>query len=367
MRNTHRAYKPDYILLTVTGLLVLAGLLIMASASPVLSSNKFGQAYYFLSRQTLGVGIGLVCFVVGYFAPYKLWRKLMLPLLILSAVLMVLAILPSTGLKLKGASRWIDLGPITVQPAEFMKISFIGYLAVWLANRKREVKKFKTGFLPFLVMMGFVSIFFILQKDIGTLGVLAISALLLFFISGARIHQVAILIAVGLLAVGVFAYLEPYRIDRLKVFLNPGSDKQGAGYQITQALIAIGSGGPFGRGFGLSRQKFRYLPEATSDSIFAVFGEEFGFVGSVALMTLFVVFFWRGFRTATRAPDPFARNLAAGITLLITTQAFINIAAISGLLPLTGIPLSFISYGSSALITNLAATGILLHISKYAR
>ena len=179
--------------------------------------------------------------------------------------------------------------------------------------------------------------------------------------------QIGLLFVLGVATLGILIYLQPYRIDRLAVFLDPNTDPQGIGYQLNQGLIALGSGGFFGRGFGMSRQKFNYVPEAAGDSIFAIFGEEFGFIGSMGLMGLFVVFFWRGMRIALRAPDSFGRILAAGITLLVVVQAFTNIAAISGLVPLTGIPLAFISYGSSALIMNLVAVGILLNISKYIR
>jgi len=363
-----RAHHVDYPLAIALAILVIGGLFVVASASSILSSNRFGGAHYYATHQLLyGAGIGAAAFIITLNLRYTIWKTLALPLLVASLLLMALTLFPNIGLTLKGASRWISVGPVTFQPAEALKLSFIIYLASWIASKKRDIGNLKRGLLPFLVMLGLVSIFFVLQKDLGTLGILGLTAIFLFFASGARMSQIGLLIILGLLAGTAFIWLEPYRVSRLLVFTNQKLDPQGIGYQINQALIAIGSGGVFGRGFGMSRQKFNYLPEAASDSIFAVFGEEFGFVGSIGLVSLFLFFFWRGIRVSTHSADPFARALAAGISLLVATQAFINIGAISGLLPLAGVPLSFISYGSSALIMNMAAAGILLNISKYTR
>src|SRR3989344_5175191 len=298
----YRAHSPDYTLFIITGILVLVGIFMIASASPVIGEVRFGEVYFFLKNQLIGVGVGAAI-----------------------------------------------------------------YLAAWLEAKQKEVSRFSTGFLPFLVMLGIVSLFFILQPDIGTLGVLAITATLLFFAGGGKLAQIGILCLIGMVGLFMIVLLQPYQRDRITTFLEPATDIQGIGYQLNQSLIAIGSGGFWGKGFGMSQQKFYYLPEPSGDSIFAVFGEEFGFIGSAILIILFLAFSWRGIRIANRAPDLFGSYLAVGITLLIVIQAFINMAAISGLIPLTGLPLSFISYGSSALVANLAAVGILMNISKYTR
>lgn len=338
----------------------------IASASPVIGEARFGEIYFFLKNQLVGVGVGIVAFLVGWRIKYTFWKKIAPLIFIASLILMALVWMPHIGLELKGAARWIELGPITIQPSEIMKLAFIMYMAAWLEAKQKEVKNFSTGFLPFFVMISLVSLFFILQPDIGTLGVLVITATLLFFAGGGKLAQIGILCLIGIVGFAIIVAIQPYRLDRITVFLKPSEDIQGIGYQLNQSLIAIGSGGFWGKGFGMSQQKFYYLPEPTGDSIFAVFGEEFGFMGSIILVLLFLVFSWRGIRIANKS-DSFGGYLAIGITLLIVIQAFINMAAISGLVPLTGLPLSFISYGSSALVVNLAAVGILMNISKYTR
>lgn len=365
--SSSRVHRPDTILLVITGILLIIGLFMIASASPVMSSSRFGDAYFFLKNQVVGLGIGAAALLISMRIHYTFWKKIAPFLLIISLLLMVLVFVPGIGMTLKGASRWIHIGAITLQPAEILKFAFIAYLASWLVARQKDIKGFASGFIPFLVMLGIISVFFILQPDISTLGVLSISASLLYFSGGGKWSQIGILLLIGILAFGVIVFTQPYRFDRLLVFLKPNHDLQGIGYQLHQGLIALGSGGFWGKGFGMSRQKFNYLPEATGDSIFAIFGEEFGFFGIVILIGLFLIFFWRGIRIAHQAPDAFGRYLATGLTLLIIIQAFINMAAISGLVPLTGLPLSFISFGSSALVMNLAEVGILMNISKYTR
>lgn len=360
-------HKPDYVLLATTGILILVGIFMVASASPILGENRFGEAYFFLKNQLIGVAIGVVALLAGWRIKYTFWKKTAPLILIGSLFLMALVFVPGIGLELKGAARWIRVGPVSVQPAEITKLAFVMYLAAWLEAKQKEIRNFTTGFLPFLVMLGVVAIFFIAQPDIGTLGVLVATATLLFFVSGGRLIQIGILCIIGLISFGVLTAFQPYRMARVIVFLKPDADVQGIGYQLNQSLIAIGSGGLWGKGFGMSRQKFNYLPEVTGDSIFAVLGEEFGFLGSAFLIAIFLLFAWRGIRIARYAPEGFGKHLATGITLLIVIQAFMNMAAISGLIPLTGLPLSFVSYGSSALVVNFAAVGILMNISKYLR
>lgn len=362
-----RVHAPDYKLFAITGILILIGIFMVASASPGVGASRFGETYFFLKSQLIGVAVGGAGLLAGWRIKYTMWKRLAPLILMGSLFLMALVFVPGIGLELKGASRWIQLGQITFQPAEIIKLSFIVYIAAWLDTKQKDVKKFSTGFLPFLVMLSVVSFFFIRQPDIGTLGVLVLTATLLFFAGGGKLVQISVLCLIGSIILAALIYMQPYRLERITVFLEPEGDLQGIGYQLNQSLIAIGSGGFWGKGFGMSRQKFQYLPEPTSDSIFAVFGEEFGFVGNVILILMFLLFAWRGMRIAHRAADGFGGYLAAGITLLIIIQAFVNMAAISGLVPLTGLPLSFISHGSSALVTNLVAVGILMNISQYTR
>lgn len=355
--------KADVLLFGIVLALLLIGLFMIASASPVLASTRFGDPYFFLKNQLGGVVVGLIVLLMCWRIPYTYWR-VSAPLLLGGAMIfMMLVFVPGIGLSLKGAARWLDFGITTIQPAEIMKFAFIAYLSAWIAAKQPVISSTTTGFLPFSALVGIVSFLFVLQPDIGTLGVVVTTSFILFFIGGGRFFHIAALVASSLLILAVLVFLQPYRLDRVTVFLHPEDDQQGIGYQLNQSLIAIGSGGVVGRGFGMSRQKLNYLPEASSDALFSIYAEEFGFLGSCMLIALFLLFFWRGIRIAARAPDAFGMYLASGITLLIVIQAFINIAALSGLMPLTGLPLSFVSFGSSALVMNLAEAGTLLNIS----
>jgi cell division protein FtsW len=361
MRNA-----PDKIFLGTVIFLVFTGIFILASASMGLLTKNGPDFFGTLFRQILfGIIFGFAVLFVTSRINYKKWRKYALPFFIFTFLLTLLVFVPKIGLEYGGAKRWLNLGPISFQPSEILKFGFIVYLSAWIVSRKSEIKSFKFGFIPFLLIIAFVSLVLILQKDVGTLGVFAITSLALFFLGGGRFSQVALLIILGLgLLVGL-VYLEPYRLDRFRTFFNPEVDPTGISYQLRQAFIALGSGGIFGRGFGMSVQKFNYLPEPIGDSIFAVFGEEFGFAGSVFLIGLFLFFLYRGFSIALHAPDDFGRLLGAGIAILIAVEALVNIAAMVGIIPLTGIPLVFVSKGGSALFVTLAEIGVLLNISKY--
>ncbi len=358
-----RPYDNVFFALSVT--LLCVGFFMLASASIGLSTSKFGYPYYYLLHQFIfGVLPGTILFFVALRIPYHFWRKIALLLMLIAIFLMFLIFIPQLGFYHGGARRWLSFGSISFQPSEFLKFAYIIYLASWLESRVKHVGSFKLGFLPFALMSGFVASFVALQPDIGTLGTLLIAVAVLYFISGGKLLHLGLLILVGVLILGVLVVAEPYRFARVAVFLNPAHDPQGMGYQINQAMIAIGSGGIFGRGFGLSRQKFSFLPEPIGDSIFAITAEELGFVGGLALIILFLTFFWRGIIIAKKSPDLFGQLLSTGFLLLIIFQAFINIAAISGILPLTGIPLSFVSYGGSSLAIMMFEVGIILNISK---
>lgn len=355
----------DRIFLIIAMALLGVGLFILGSASMGLSTRQFGHPYYYFLHQIfIGVIPGLLLLWATSHISYHQWKRFALPLLLCAIVLMFLVLVPSIGFLHGGARRWLSFGPLSFQPSEFLKFAFIVYLATWLEVRSKEISSFTAGLLPFLIMSSFIASFLVLQPDIGTLGVLMVTVLALFAVSGGTLRQLGLMILLGLIIVGVLVVAQPYRMARITTFLDPANDPQGIGYQSRQALIAIGSGGLWGRGFALSRQKFSYLPEPIGDSIFAIAAEELGFIGSIAIIALYVIFYLRGIAITRAAPDTFGKLLGVGLLLLMMFQVFINIAAISGLGPLTGIPLSFISYGGSALALTLAEIGVLLNISK---
>lgn len=357
--------KTDPIFKGIVATLLIAGFFILASASIGITAVMKLPSYYFILRQIATGGlVGLALFIFAAKFPYKKWKTWALAVFTGCILLTAAVWIPGLGLKVGGASRWIALGPLSLQPSEFLKFGLILYLSAWFSSRGGRVSTAREGLIPFLVIMGVASALLVLEPDIGTLGVLALSGLFLFLIAGGKFTHVLILILIGALLLGILIYLEPYRRDRLTVFLNPEHDPQGSGYQVRQALIAIGSGGIWGRGFGMSRQKFQYLPEPVGDSIFAVAAEEFGFIGATVMIFLFILLAWRGFYISRFAPDTFGKLFGSGIVVLMAMQSIINIAALSGLAPLTGIPLVFISHGGSSLAVTLLEAGILLNISK---
>ncbi len=346
--------------------LIGIGLLMIASAGVSYGNIRFNDPYYFFKEQLLGLGVGLVFLFIAERIPYTVWRKFVVPLFLLALVLLILVFIPGFGTSVYGAARWVDLGPFSFQPSEIMKIAIIFYLAAWLSRRGAQTAEdFYEGFVPFLVVLSLVGFLIIKQPDTGTLGLIFCIALSIFFASGANLRHIVGLIGLALASLFVLIKIAPYRMQRFLVFLNPEHDPLGAGYQMNQALLAIGTGGWFGVGLGYSRQKFNYLPEPVTDSIYAVLAEETGLVGASIVVLLFLFFLWRGIRVAMGAPDAFGRLLAVGITAWVVCQAFINVAAITGLIPLTGIPLPFISFGGTSLAVLMAAVGVLLNISRH--
>lgn len=357
----------DKILLLIVATLLVLGLVMIASAGIAYSKIRFADPYFFFKKQLVGVAIGLVALYFGQRIDYKFWKKVAFPFFALGIFFSILVFVPGIGSKIYGASRWIQLGFISFQPSEMLKIGLVMYLAAWLESRGARTKDFFEGLVPFVTIVGVVSFLLIKQPDVGTLGVTVLIAISVFFVSGAKLAHIFSLGSLGLLALIILIKMESYRMNRFLVFLHPELDPRGVGYQINQALLAIGSGGLFGVGIGHSLQKFNYLPEPVGDSIFAIIGEELGFVGVIFIITLFVFLAIRGLKIAKHAPDAFARLLATGIISWIFFQAFINMAAISGVVPLTGIPLPFISYGGTSIIFLLFGVGILLNISKQAK
>lgn len=360
--------KPDLILLITVSILLFFGLIMIASAGIVLSHDDFNEPYFYLKNQILKGGLfGFLIAIFFYFVPLKHIRRLAFPLFLANILLLIAVFIPGLGFEAGGAKRWINLGISTLQPAEFLKFTLIVYLAAWFSKKKEQIKTLKEGLIPFWVLMGFLGILILAQPDIGTFGIIALIAFLMFFASGAKIWQILSTVGVGGTMLLLMTKIYPHAANRVLTFLNPELDPQGIGYQMRQAIIAIGSGGLFGLGLGQSLQKYRFLPEPVGDSIMAVIGEELGFLGLLFLITLFGFLAYRGLKIAKKSNSQFASLLAIGITSWITIQAAINMAAISGLIPLTGLPLPFISYGSSSLMILLAGVGLLLNVSKHAR
>ncbi|MBD3238548.1 MAG: putative lipid II flippase FtsW [Candidatus Moranbacteria bacterium] len=355
----------DKPLMITTFCLLLFGMLVIFSAGFVLSMNNYGQPYYFFFHQLyFGVIPGLIVWFIAQNINYKIWERIAFPLFLLVLGLLMAVFIPGLGENYQGSTRWLNLGPINVQPTEIAKLAVILYLSAWLSKREQKIKDFTEGFLPFFAVILVMAVLIIKQPDIGTLGIIVIISVTIFFLAQGRLAHLLLLIMIGLLSLYLLIVFAPYRMARFTVFLNPETDPRGIGYQINQALIAIGSGGFWGNGLGLGRQKFLYLPEPIGDSIFAIICEELGMIGGFLVVLLFLIIAWRGYLITKRAQDTFARLVAGGITTWFVFQAFINIAAITSLIPLTGIPLPFISYGASALIVSLVGTGILLNISK---
>jgi cell division protein FtsW len=359
--------KPaDKILLSIVLMLLAFGLIMISSAGVVYSQTRFGDEYYFFKHQLFyGVFPGLFAMYFLQRIDYHFWKKISVPLFFASIIFLILVFVPGVGSKVYGASRWIQLGPFSFQPSEMAKLASIIYLSAWLESRgSKKIKDVYEGLLPFLGIIALLAFLIMKQPDTGTLGVIILTAFAIFFIAGARLSHIASLGLLAFISLGILVKIEPYRFDRILAFLDPSSDPQGIGYQISQALLAVGSGGIFGLGLGHSRQKFNYLPEPVGDSIFAIISEELGMLGATLLVILFISLAMRGLRIAKKAPDLFGKLLAAGIVTWIVVQAFINISANIALVPLTGIPLPFISYGGTSIVFLMSAIGILLNIAK---
>ncbi|MDD3487443.1 MAG: putative lipid II flippase FtsW [Candidatus Moranbacteria bacterium] len=357
--------KSDQILSTTVFALIVFGLVMLSSAGVAISQSRFGDPYYFFKHQLFfGVIPGLILMYVVQKVDYHFWRKIAFPLFVLNLIFLILVFIPGVGLNFQGASRWIKLGPFSFQPSEMLKLSIILYLAAWLESKREKGADFFEGFLPFLAIIGAIGFLIIKQPDMGTLGAIVVVAMAIYFMSGAQWRHLAAMLGLGGLVFLLLVKFEPYRMSRLLVFLHPETDPRGIGYQINQAILAIGSGGIFGVGLGQSRQKFNYLPEPVGDSIFAIIAEEIGLVGAAALVILFVFFAMRGFKIAMNAPDVFGKLVAVGVTSWIIFQALMNISAISGIVPLTGVTLPFVSYGGTSLVFSMVGVGILLNISK---
>jgi cell division protein FtsW len=357
----------DYVLLLIVGIIILFGLVMLLSASAPSGYATFSDSYYFVKHQFIfGLIPGLGAMIAFIKIPYTFWQKHAWNLLILSVVLLVLVFIPGLSAGIGSAHSWISVGGVfSLQPSEIVKLTFLFYLAAWLAQRDRHsVRDVHSGLLPFLLVLGTIMILMILQPDVGTMSIIAAMSLVVYFVAGAPLIYVGGLIMAGITSLVLLITAAPYRAARFTTFLHPELDPLGIGYHINQALLAIGSGGFFGLGYGHSRQKFQYLPEVAGDSIFAIISEEMGFVFAVLLIVMFLLFLWRTLEIAKRAPDNFAKYVVVGIGAWIVIQAFVNIGSMVALMPITGVPLPFISYGGTSLAISLAAVGVVLNVSK---
>lgn len=353
------------LLLAILGL-VLFGFIMVASASSVVAEQFHHDPYFFFKHQVFfGGSFGILAFTLGFFVPYYRWRIIALPGILIAIVLLLLVFVPGLQVSYGGASRWIGVGPITVQPTEIAKLAIIIYLAALLGRKGEEVQDFRVGVIPFLVITGVMSGLIILQPDIGTLFIITAIAGTMVFVAGFRLRHVLLFIFGGFTLFVILLNTAHYRLARIVVYLHPELDPQGIGYQINQALLAVSTGGLWGLGFGRSRQKYFFLPEPAGDSIFAILAEELGFLRTLAVIGVFVLISFRGFVIARKAPDLLGKLLATGITVWVVLQVFVNMGSILGITPLTGVPLPYVSYGGSALVTLLFASGILLNVSKY--
>lgn len=359
-----REKKIDRFFLIIIGLLLTVGVAIFVSASLGVWVKSVKTFYSVLfSQLVLGLGLGLCGMYICYKINYKFWRKYSFLIFLGSILLTASVFISHFGWAHGGAQRWIQIGSFSFQPVEILKFSFIIYFATLLSAAKNKVQGFKTGILPFIVMLGLIGAILLKQPDTKSFILITATGLGMLFISGVPIKYLLSVGAGGLILLSTLLFFKPYLQERVKTFLNPASDPRGSSYQIQQSYIALGSGGIFGRGFGQSIQKFSYLPEPQGDSIFAVLGEELGFVGAVGTIFLYLLFTLRGFRIANNADDLFGRLLVFGIVILITVQSFMHIASIIGVFPLTGVPLPFMSHGGTSLLIYLSAMGIVLNVS----
>ncbi|KKQ16767.1 MAG: Stage V sporulation protein E [Berkelbacteria bacterium GW2011_GWA1_36_9] len=368
----------NYYLFFLIVFLVGFGFLFLASLSASASLQRFGTTNYFLLHQLFyGLLPAIILGFAAYIIPLNFFKRWAPVLVILNLIALFLVFLPFIGSNFWGATRWIDMGKFTVQPSEFLKITAILYLSAWIASKLSESSgsSWKSGakkgyhnliyiLVPFSIFLAIISLALFFQKDASTLGIIALTLLVVYFSAKTPLWHTLLVIIAGISSLLFFVKFEQYRLDRWLIFLNPEADPLGKGFQLRQSLISLGSGGIFGEGLGMSTQKFGFLPQAMSDSVFAIIGEELGIIGGTILVALFILFFYLGIKIAKNSNDKFSKLTAIGITFWITLQAFINISSAIGIFPLAGIPLPFFSYGGSHLAAEIIGVGLLLNISK---
>lgn len=353
----------DTTILLLAVVLTCFGVVMVYSSSSIMAAQRFGDGFFFLKRQGIFALAGFALMTAAMFIDYRFWRRLTVPGLILSVVLLAVVLIPGVGTNVGGASRWLRLPGFSVQPAELAKIAMVMYLAHSLSRKKDKLRSFKLGFLPYMLVVGCLLGLLLLQPDLGSALVIAGLSMTMLMVAGARLSY---LFSVALLALPVL-YLAIMQVDyrrrRLMAFLDPWEDPYNTGFQIIQSWTAFGLGGLFGKGLGESQQKLFYLPEAHTDFIFSVIGEELGFLGILVVTAMFLVLCLRGLRVAQNAPDDYGRYLAFGLTFLVGIGVFVNMGVVLGLLPTKGLALPLLSYGGTSLLTTLFALGVLLNIS----
>ncbi len=357
--------KFDRILLISVSILVMTGLLMVYSASNAFARERFGDSFYYLKRQLLSCFISIIVMIFAMFLDFRIYQKLAWLFILLSFILLILIYIPSIGIKSGGSTRWLKVGKYSFQPVEFVKISLIIYIARFLSQKVEYVSSFKRGILPVLIVLSIFLILIYRQPDFGSVILISLMTFLMLFVGGAKVYQIGLLIALAGIFVGYEIWQEPYRLRRWFAFLEPWKDPEGIGYHIIQSFYAFGSGGIFGNGLGAGIQKLHYLPTPHTDFIFSIIGEELGLIGTITIVSLFMIFVWRGIHISLSVEDRFGKLLAFGISCLIGFQAFINMAVATGTLPTKGLTLPFISFGGSSLLGCLASTGILLNISRW--
>jgi cell division protein FtsW len=349
----------------IASLALVGALAFLSSSFVVLVESKRLFTRMLLNHLGLGLIGGTLLAMVAYKVPLGFWKKASFPMLFVSILLTLLVFVPALGLTHGGATRWISLGFISFQPAELLKFSLVIFYAAFLVKHHGRVGTIKYGLLPVGLLLALVGGILLLQPDTGTFLVLAATICAMYFLAGAKLKHFGLILLGGLLLVGGLVATRPYLVDRVKTFIDPSLDPLGSSYQVRQSLITMGSGQTLGRGYGKSIQKFDYLPEPLGDSIFSVIGEEFGFVGSMSVVFLYIAFLFQGLKVSFAARDSFSRYAGIGIVSVISLQAIINIASIVGVMPLTGLPLPFMSQGGTSLMIMLIASGVLLRISRY--
>jgi cell division protein FtsW len=357
----------DKIFFGIVIALVVVGLITFTSASlGIFAKNETKFYGVIFSQFTFGILGGFVALFIGLKIPYKFFRKYSLVLFILSILLTACVLIPGIGQNHGGARRWISILGYTFQPVEFLKIGFIMYFSAWLSWAKEKVREPLFSIVPLIVMLGVIAAVLLKQPDTKSIILMTVTALIMLYVSGTPVKYIFGILGLAGVAVIILVSFQPYLRQRINTFMNPSENGQSSSYQLQQSLIAVGSGGIFGRGLGQSIQKFNYLPEPQGDSIFAVIGEELGFLGCAVLICLYLAFALRGYRIALRnAPDSFSKLLVIGFITIITAQSFMNMASIIGVFPLTGVPLVFISQGGTALLLSLGLMGIILNISRF--
>lgn len=368
--SSHERGTMDYGLIGIVSVMVLFGLIVLLSASSPNAYKQFGDSYYFLKHQVIfGLIPGIAGLILFSRVPFTFWKTHAWNLLLVSIGLLLLVFIPGFSAGFGTSHSWVSVGGLfSIQPSEIVKLTFLFYLAGWLSTRdERGVRDVHTGFIPFLSVLGIIAVLMILQPDTGSMTILAAMSLIVYFMAGAPLSYVGGLVAAGFASISLLIAVTPYRAARFTTFLHPELDPKGIGYHINQALLALGSGGFFGYGYGHSRQKFQYLPEVAGDSIFAIIGEEMGFIICVLVISLFLVLLWKLLAIAKRAPDKFSKYVVTGVAAWILVQAFENIGSMVALMPITGVPLPFISYGGTSLAMLLCAVGVVLNISKHTK